>query len=81
MCKLQLNESDQCWNIAGLSFAKGACLDLAERQPLRSNNYESNYWWHHIVNGQYSKMSVNRVSMIFGSVSMVIEKLFGCYYA
>jgi len=61
-------------NISWLGFAKGSFLDLAKRQPIRTNNHESNYRWQQIVNGQYIKTGVNGVSMMFGLVDMVIDK-------
>jgi len=69
-------------NISWLGFAKGSFLDLAKRQPIRTNNHESNYRWQQIVNGQYIKMGVNGVSMMFGLVDMVIDKWFDrcCVY-
>ena len=55
-------------------FATEQSLNLSERRPISSNHYENNYRWQQILNGRYIKISFNRVSMIFGVVSPVIEQ-------
>jgi len=40
--KFLLDESNQCWNITGLSFAIKPSPYQAERQPISSKIYESN---------------------------------------
>ena len=65
--------SEQCNNVTALCFATGPSLNLAERLPI-SSNHDANYCrWQQMLNGQYSKMSVNRASKICGHVSMVIK--------
>jgi len=71
--KFSQYESKQCKNITGLGFATGPSLNLSERQPISSKQYENNYRWPQMMTGQYITMSVNQTSTIFGLVSMAIE--------
>jgi len=80
MYKFKYNESDQCKIITGLGSGKGLCLDQAARQAISSNNYESSYQWQQILNGQYVKMSIKKVLMIIGLVSVVIEQESSRFY-
>jgi hypothetical protein len=71
--KLSLDKCEQWKNSTGLGFATGQSNNLAQWQPIRSNNYQNNYQWQQMLNGQHISVSINRASMIFGSVSTVIE--------
>jgi len=64
-----------------LGFAKGPSLVQSEKHPISSNHYEYNYQWQQMLNGQYIEMRLNRALRIFGHLSEVIEKWFGCCYA
>jgi hypothetical protein len=69
--------SEHCKNVTALSIATGPSLNLAERLPISSNHNENHSRWQQMLNGQYSKMSVNRASTIYGYGSMEIKQCFG----
>jgi hypothetical protein len=52
----------------------GPSLNLSERVSISSNNDENYNQWQQMLNVQLIKMRVNRVSMIGGSVSLVITQ-------
>jgi hypothetical protein len=49
----------------------------AERHLISSNHDENKYQWQQILNGQYSKMSVNGASKICGQARGAIKQCFG----
>jgi hypothetical protein len=57
-----------------LGFATGLSLNQADSQPAQPNQDENNYGRQQMMNGQYSKMSVNGASTICGLVSTVIHQ-------
>jgi hypothetical protein len=68
--------SEQYNNITALGFTTGPSLNLAERLPICSNHDENYFQWQQMLNGQYSKMGVNKASTICGHVSRVIKQFF-----
>jgi len=73
--------SEQCNNITALGFTTGPSLNLAERLPIGSNHDENYFRGQQMLNGQYSKMSVNAASTICGHVSTAIKQCLGRCYA
>jgi hypothetical protein len=69
-----LCESEQCNNNTLLSFGTGLSLNLADRQPIRSNLHDNYYQWVQMLDGQYFKMNVDGVSTIGGLESNLIEQ-------
>jgi hypothetical protein len=75
--KFYSSMSQQCNNITALGFTTGPSRNLAERPPTSLNHDENYLRWQQMLNGQYSKLSVNGASMICGHVNTAIKQCLG----
>jgi len=57
--KFLLCESELCKNVTALSPVTKPSLNLSETLPIYSNHNENYYRWQLMLNGQYTKMSIN----------------------